>query len=73
MSGGVFSDFGLATTGLPVGYAVTGASDVDKDGFADLIVLQHSTGATFYAQEGASGFVRWGVVTTTLGAHVHAV
>ena len=33
ISGGVFSGFGLATTGLPVGYAMTGASDVNNDGF----------------------------------------
>jgi hypothetical protein len=48
---------------------VTGAVDVLYNGHADVIVQQQSTGATYYAQEGSSGFVQWGVVPNGLGTH----
>jgi hypothetical protein len=46
---------------------------VFNDGNADLIVQQLSTGNTYFAQEGASGFVQWGNVTSVLNSDYHLV
>ena len=42
-------------------------------GHAELIVQQQSTGTTVYAQEGASGFAGWGLVSSGLDGNYHVV
>ena len=73
MHGGVFNGWGVATTPLPPDYVVADAADVLNNGHADLIVQQQSTGTTIYAQEGASGFAGWGLVSNGLNSHFHVV
>ena len=73
MHGGIFNGWGMATSGLPTGYLVADTADVFNNGHADVIVQQQSTGNTYYAQEGAAGFVQWGNVTSALNTHLHVV
>jgi hypothetical protein len=73
MQGGQFSGWGQATTPLSSDYLVKDAVDLFNNGHADVIVLQQSTGATYYAEEGANGFLQWGSVTSSLGPHWQAV
>ena len=73
MHGGAFSGWGVATTGLTPDYVVADTADVFNNGHADLIVQQQSTGNTYYAEEGASGFQQWGNVASALGSNYHAV
>jgi len=47
--------------------------DLRHNRHADLIVQQHSTGATYYAEEGTDGFLQWGNVTSSLGPHWQTV
>ena len=62
-----------ATSNLTSNWVVSDAADVFNTGHADLIVQQQSTGTTVYAQEGASGFAGWGLVSNGLNSHFHAV
>jgi hypothetical protein len=64
---------GAATSGLTTDFKVVGAADLLNNGHADVIVEQQSTGATYYAEEGASGFIQWGTVPNSLGTHGHVV
>ena len=73
MRGGLFSGWGVATTGLTPDWVISDTADVFNTGHADLIVQQHSTGTTVYAAEGASGFQQWGYVTPGLNSHFHVV
>lgn len=59
MAGGQFAGWGKATTGLDADYKVAGIADLNQDGHADLVLQQQSTGALFYAVEGAHGFDHW--------------
>ena len=71
MDGGVFSGFGAVTT-LP-GWTVVGAGDINRDGYADVVIENHSTGQIVYANMAGGVFSGFVAVTTLPGWNVVSV
>jgi hypothetical protein len=47
-------------------WVVVGAGDLNRDGFADVVLQQQSSGATLYANMANGVFSGWGVVSNAL-------
>ena len=68
MRGGAFPGWDVVNTNLTTDWVAVGAGDINRDGFADVVVQQQSTGTTYYANMADGAFAGWGVVSTNLTA-----